>query len=58
MYPRLTISSLWHDQLVREFTQYNVTDIYGSLRLSPTGSVRPAVVLPDATLEDLSTIYV
>lgn len=52
MYPRLTISSLWDDNLVREFAQYNVTDIYASLRLSPTGSVRPAVVLPDATIED------
>ena len=48
---RIAISSQWDDDFLLECKKYGVSEIYGSLRQDPIGNIRPAVCLPDASLE-------
>lgn len=48
---KLCISTQWNDDFLRECAQYKVHEAYGSLRTGAVGSARPAVCLPETTVE-------
>lgn len=48
---KLCISSQWDNDFLRECAKYHVYEIYCSLQTGAIGSARPAVALPQTTLE-------
>jgi len=48
----ITISSQWDDKLLLKYSEYKeIKEVYGSLRKGIIGSTRPAMFLPDVTID-------
>ena len=47
----LCVSSQWDDTFLYECSKYDVNEVYCSLRMGTIGTARPAVCLPESTIE-------